>query len=105
MDWRRRRHIRNMARRLHLPIMRAPIHPPGVTVGRHTIGYGDQTFQVFMDGASIAVGAFCSISAEARVIAGSEHITTRASTFPLNAVLFDPDKGHAAEAIDKGVTI
>src|SRR5205085_10757007 len=50
------------------------------------------------------VGAFCSFHPEARVLAGSEHVTTRASTFPFVARLFDPAMGNLEEAIDKGTT-
>jgi Hexapeptide repeat of succinyl-transferase len=57
-----------------------------------------------MDGARIEVGAFCSIAVEARILAGSEHVTTRATTFPLNALLFDPMGGNSLDAIDKGTT-
>ena len=81
-----------------------PILPAGVTVGRHSYGYDENTFRIFMDGAGIEVGAFCSIAREARILAGSEHITTRATTFPLNALLFDPAGSNALDAIDKGTT-
>jgi acetyltransferase-like isoleucine patch superfamily enzyme/SAM-dependent methyltransferase len=79
--------------------------PKGVTVGRHSYGYDDQTFQIFMEEARIDVGAFCSIAVEVRILAGSEHITTRATTFPLNALLFDPPGGNSLDAIDRGTTI
>lgn len=81
-----------------------PILPAGVTVGRHSYGYDANTFLTFMDGARIKVGAFCSIAREARILAGSEHITTRAATFPLSALLFNPAGGNALDAIDKGTT-
>jgi acetyltransferase-like isoleucine patch superfamily enzyme len=81
-----------------------PILPPGVKIGRHTFGHGADTFHIYMPGARIEVGAFCSMHREARVLAGSEHIMTRASTFPFNARLFDPAKGNLGEAIDKGTT-
>jgi acetyltransferase-like isoleucine patch superfamily enzyme len=103
MDWRRRRTIRYALRRFGIPLGR-PILPPGVTIGRHTFGYGDETFHIYMDGARIEVGAFCSIHREARVLAGSEHVMTRASTFPFNAQIFDPATGNIDEAIDKGTT-
>src|SRR6202035_5667487 len=103
MDWRRRRKIRYALRRFGIPLAR-PILPPGVTIGRHTFGYGDETFHIYMDGARIEVGGFCSIHREARVLAGSEHVMTRASTFPFNARIFDPAMGNLDEAIDKGTT-
>jgi acetyltransferase-like isoleucine patch superfamily enzyme len=81
-----------------------PALPPGVNIGRHTYGYDEATFRIFMPGARIDVGAFCSIGPDVRVLAGSEHVTTRASTFPFEALLFDPQGGNAGEAIDKGVT-
>ncbi len=80
------------------------ILPPGVSIGRHTYGYYDTTFRVFMHGARIEVGAFCSIGPDVCILAGSEHVTTRASTFPFEALLFDPKASNAGEAIDKGVT-
>ena len=80
------------------------ILPAGVTVGRHSYGYDENTFGIFTHGASIEVGAFCSIAREARILAGSEHITTRVTTFPLNALLFDPAGGNAADVLNKGTT-
>jgi acetyltransferase-like isoleucine patch superfamily enzyme len=78
--------------------------PEGVTVGRHTYGHDAGTFCVFMKGASIAVGAFCSIGPEVRILAGSEHITSRATTFPLNALVFDRSGDNSLDAIDRGTT-
>jgi acetyltransferase-like isoleucine patch superfamily enzyme len=75
-----------------------------VTVGRHTYGYDENTFRAFTSGARIEVGAFCSIALQARILAGSEHITTRATTFPVNALLFDPAGGNALDVVDKGTT-
>jgi acetyltransferase-like isoleucine patch superfamily enzyme/SAM-dependent methyltransferase len=80
------------------------ILPKGVTIGRHSYGYDEKTFRIFMEGARIEIGAFCSIAVEARILAGSEHITTRATTFPLNALLFDPAEGNSLDAIDRGTT-
>jgi acetyltransferase-like isoleucine patch superfamily enzyme len=74
-------------------------------MGRHSYGYGADTFQLFRPGARVEVGAFCSIAREVCVLAGSEHFTGRASTFPFNARIFDPDKGHLEEAIDSGPTV
>jgi acetyltransferase-like isoleucine patch superfamily enzyme len=78
--------------------------PPGVKVGRHTYGYDAATFRIFIVGSQIEVGAFCSFGPEVRILAGSEHITDRATTFPLNALLYDPSGGNAEDAIDRGVT-
>lgn len=78
--------------------------PPGVSVGRHSYGFDANTFRIFMHGARIEMGGFCSIGPEVRVLAGSEHIMSRASTFPFNAIVFDPAGGNADEAIDRGVT-
>jgi acetyltransferase-like isoleucine patch superfamily enzyme len=80
------------------------ILPHGVSVGRHTYGYDETTFRIFMPDARIQVGAFCSIGPQVCILAGSEHVTTRASTFPFEALLFNPAGGNAAEAIDRGVT-
>jgi acetyltransferase-like isoleucine patch superfamily enzyme len=103
MDWRRRQTIRRVLSFFALRVRRNPVLPPGVVVGRHTYGYGVDTFQIFMPGARIEVGSLCSIHAESRIIAGSEHITTRASTFPFNPYLFAPVGGNV-EGIDKGPT-
>jgi acetyltransferase-like isoleucine patch superfamily enzyme len=79
--------------------------PAGVTVGRYTYGHDAQTFQIFRSGARVQVGSFCSLGPEVRILAGSEHVTTRATTFPLSALLFDPAAGNAGDAIDRGPTV
>jgi acetyltransferase-like isoleucine patch superfamily enzyme len=73
-------------------------------VGRHTYGYGVDTFQIFIPGARIEVGGFCSINAESRIISGGEHATERASTFPFNAYLFGSRGTTLEEGVDKGAT-
>jgi acetyltransferase-like isoleucine patch superfamily enzyme len=104
MDRRISRMAMRVASRLRSLLIRRSL-PPGVTIGRHTFGHGVETFQIFMPGARIEVGAFCSIQRESRILAGSEHVMTRASTFPFNAQLFDPDRGNLGEAIDRGPTM
>jgi acetyltransferase-like isoleucine patch superfamily enzyme len=79
--------------------------PGGAIVGRHTYGHDERTFQIFIPAARIEVGAFCSIGPEVRILAGSEHVATRATTFPLNAALFDPAAGNSGDVIDKGTTV
>ncbi len=64
-----------------------PVLPPGVSIGRHTYGHDKCTFQIFMPCAQIEVGAFCSIGPEVRILAGSEHVMERVTTFPVNAFL------------------
>jgi hypothetical protein len=91
MNERRRRKIINAIRR-QVPYIvrnRNPLLPPGLTLGRHTYGFvdPDETFPMYTEGARIVVGAFCSISSEARVLGGGEHTISRASTFPLRARL------------------
>jgi acetyltransferase-like isoleucine patch superfamily enzyme len=105
MDLRRRQRISNALSRLGIATSDRPSVPDGVVIGRHTFGYGSETFHVYRPGARIEVGAFCSIHREARVLAGSEHVMTRASTFPFNARIFDPAMGNLDEAIDKGTTM
>lgn len=78
--------------------------PPGVSVGRHTYDYDKRTFPMFTEGAQVAVGAFCSISPEVRVLGGGEHVRSRASTFPFNARMFDPMERNAPDSIDTGPT-
>jgi acetyltransferase-like isoleucine patch superfamily enzyme len=60
---------------------------------------------MFTEGARIVVGSFCSISPEVRVIGGGEHVTSRASSFPMNTFLFDPAKRTSPDAADTGPTV
>jgi acetyltransferase-like isoleucine patch superfamily enzyme len=76
-----------------------------VVVGRHTYGYGEATFPMYTEGARIEVGAYCSISDQARILGGGEHVITRASTFPLTARLFDPANRTLTDAVDTGPTV
>jgi acetyltransferase-like isoleucine patch superfamily enzyme len=76
-----------------------------VEIGRHTYAYGENTFPIFTEGARIIVGAFSSIHSEARVLGGGEHVITRASTFPLNSLMFDRAKRTSADSVDKGPTV
>jgi acetyltransferase-like isoleucine patch superfamily enzyme len=105
MDRRGSQQIKNAWARFSVLLKGSPARSPGVSVGRHTYGHDERTFQVFLVGARIEVGAFCSIGPQVRVLAGSDHVTTRASTFPLNARLFEPAKGNMEEAIEKGPTV
>jgi acetyltransferase-like isoleucine patch superfamily enzyme len=110
MDWRRRREITNSVIRSYVPSQSSreperPIVPRGVEIGRHTYGYGEQTFCVYTEGARIIVGAFCSIHADSRILGGGEHVMTRASTFPFNALMFDRAKRTSADEVDKGPTV
>lgn len=79
--------------------------PSGVTVGRHTYGHNLGTFPIITEGAHIVIGAFCSISPDVRILGGGEHVISRASTFPMNARLFDPTKKNARDAMEKGPTV
>lgn len=110
MDWRRRKEMVNSVIRSYMPGNSAregarPVVARGVQIGRHTYGYDERTFPIFTEGAPIVVGAFCSIHSEARVLGGGEHVLSRASTFPLNALLFDRAKRVAPDAVDTGPTI
>jgi acetyltransferase-like isoleucine patch superfamily enzyme len=110
MDWRRRREVTNSIIRSYLPGNRrleddGPTLPRGVAVGRHTYGYDEDTFRLFTEGARIEVGTFCSIGPEVRILGGGEHVITRASTFPLNALLFDRGKRNAPDEVNKGPTV
>ncbi|MHB1774019.1 MAG: CatB-related O-acetyltransferase [Acidimicrobiales bacterium] len=79
--------------------------PQGVSVGPYTYGHTESTFWVFLATARIEVGAFCSIGPEVRILAGSEHIMTRPTTFPLDALIFNPAAGNAGDGFDKGTTV
>jgi acetyltransferase-like isoleucine patch superfamily enzyme len=107
MRGRRRRRIVNAIRR-RVPIVGlAPMLPDGLEVGRHTYGPVDYfaTFPMFTEGARTVVGSFCSIHPESRVLGGGEHAIDRASTFPMNALLFDPERRNAPDAVDTGPTV
>jgi acetyltransferase-like isoleucine patch superfamily enzyme len=84
-----------------------PLVPPGLDVGRHTYGPVDyyQTFPMYTEGARTLVGAFCSISPECRILGGGEHAIDRASTFPLNARLFDPAGRTGLDSTPTGPTV
>src|SRR5437899_9325667 len=106
MDVRRRREITNAYIKSYLPSRtEQPRLPRGVVVGRHTYGYDERTFPIFTEGARIVVGAFCSIGPDVRVHGGGEHVMSRASTFPLNALLFDRAKRNAEDDLDTGPTV
>jgi acetyltransferase-like isoleucine patch superfamily enzyme len=103
----RRRRLLNPIRRRVPFVELDPLLPPGVTIGRHTYGPHDfdATFPMFTEGARIDVGAFCSISPGVRVLGGGDHVVDRASTYPLNARLFDPAKRTSLDSIDRGPTV
>jgi acetyltransferase-like isoleucine patch superfamily enzyme len=110
MDRRRRREVRNSIIRSYLPgkpraESEGPALPRGVEIGRHTYGFGPDTFPVFTEGARIVVGAFCAIDNEARVHGGGEHVITRAAAFPMNAMLFDRGKRNALDDVETGPTV
>jgi acetyltransferase-like isoleucine patch superfamily enzyme len=106
MDFRRRREIANAYIKSYLPSRpEEPSLPRGVVVGRHTYGYDEDTFPIFTEGARILVGAFCSIGPEVRMHGGGRHVMSRATTFPLNARLFDRAKRNAADDSDTGPTV
>ena len=84
---------------------RPPKLPAGVAVGRHTYGHDELTFPIYTEGAQVVVGAFCSIGPGARVHGGGAHVLTRASTFPLHALMFDPDRHNAPDDVDTGPTV
>ena len=85
--------------------LRKPKLPAGVRVGRHSYGWEDDTFFVYTEGASIEVGAFCSIGPQVKVHGGGEHVLDRPSTFPMNAMLFDPQRRNRMDDVDTGPTV
>ena len=106
MDWRRRRETTNAYIRSYLPAPAEAVPlPRGVEVGRHTYGYDAGTFSIYTEGARIVVGAFCSIGPDVRIHGGGRHVMTRASTFPLHAMLFDRAKRNAPDDVDTGPTV
>jgi acetyltransferase-like isoleucine patch superfamily enzyme len=106
MDWLRRRETTNAYIRSYLPAKGEPtLLPHGVEVGRHTYGYDAETFPIYTEGARIVVGAFCSIGPDVRIHGGGEHVMTRVTTFPLNAMIFDRAKRNAPDDVDTGPTV
>src|SRR5436190_6869502 len=110
MNWRRRKEIVNSVIRSYMPGNTArqnarPAVAREVEIGRHTYGYSGDTFAIHTEGARVIVGAFCSIHFDARILGGGEHVLSRASTFPLNALLFDRAKRTAPDAVDTGPTV
>jgi acetyltransferase-like isoleucine patch superfamily enzyme len=110
MGWRRRKEMLGSVVRSYVPgeAERRQVRPPvarGVEIGRHTYAYDESTFAIYAEGARIIVGSFCSIHSEARILGGGEHILARASTFPLNALLFDRARRMAPDAVDTGPTV
>jgi acetyltransferase-like isoleucine patch superfamily enzyme len=105
--WWWRRVIRALGRPFPFVLGLADTLPPGLTVGRHTYGPVDYhvTFPMYTEGARTVVGSFCSISPECRILGGGEHRIDRASTFPVNARLFDPHGRTGPDAIDTGPTV
>src|ERR1700740_2257243 len=97
--------ISAIGRRMRFAVSK-PGLPPGLVIGRHTYGPVDWavTFPMYTEGARTYVGSFCSISAEARIIGGGEHVRDRATTFPLKARLFDPEERTGPDSIDTGPT-
>ncbi len=107
MNGRTRRRLINAVRR-RVPFKNlGPLLPAGLTVGRHTYGPVDfyETFPMYTHAARTIVGAFCSISPECRILGGGEHVIDRASTFPLNARLFDPAGRTGPDSTDTGPTV
>jgi acetyltransferase-like isoleucine patch superfamily enzyme len=80
--------------------------PAGVSVGRHTYGWDADTFPIYTEGARVVVGSFCSIGPGVRVHGGGAHAMTRASTFPMHALMFDDlRRRNAPDDVDKGSTV
>jgi acetyltransferase-like isoleucine patch superfamily enzyme len=105
MDWRRRKEITNTIVRSYLPTTDEVIAlPRGVAVGRHTYGYDADTFPIYTEGASIAVGAFCSIGPGVTIHGGGKHDVDRVSTFPLNARIFDRAKRNSKDDVPTAPT-
>ncbi|HEY4427089.1 MAG TPA: CatB-related O-acetyltransferase [Solirubrobacteraceae bacterium] len=59
---------------------------------------------MFTEGARIEVGAYCSISDQARILGGGEHVISRASTYP-HTFMLDPAKRTRVDAVDTGPTV
>jgi len=107
MNGRRRRRVINALSRRIPSLAQPPLLPPGLEIGRHTYGPTDfdRVFPMYTEGARTVVGAFCSISPECRILGGGEHVIDRASTFPLNARLFDEAQRTGPDAKDTGPTV
>lgn len=65
----------------HFLIGRSPI-----TIGRFTYGYEKISFFQFGEGASLNIGAFCSIAQDVTIFLGGNHRTDWITTFPFGHI-------------------
>lgn len=60
-----------------------------ITIGRFTYGYQNISVFEFGEGASLKIGAFCSIAEKITVFLGGNHRTDWISTFPFGCIYQD----------------
>lgn len=75
---------------------------PQHRIGRYS--YGDVRVQRHRDGASLTIGAFCSIGAGVKILLGGEHRHDWVTTYPFN-ILWDKGKGISGHPRSKGDVI
>jgi acetyltransferase-like isoleucine patch superfamily enzyme len=59
-----------------------------ITLGRYTYGFGNLTIREWGEGASLTIGAFCSI-ASATILLGGNHRTDWITTYPFGHIFTD----------------
>jgi chloramphenicol O-acetyltransferase type B len=81
-----RRVIRGVRRRIGIPEPAQMLAErfPQFDIGRGS--YGDLSVQAFGEGASLRVGAYCSVAAGVQVFLGGEHRTDWVTTYPFNVI-------------------
>ncbi len=72
-----------------------------IDVGRHTYGHKQLTIREWGEGASLRIGAFCSIATDVTVFLGGDHRIDWITTFPFGHIHQDvfgpaPHPGHPA---------
>jgi acetyltransferase-like isoleucine patch superfamily enzyme len=70
-------------------ITETPIGNGKAVIGRFTLGCDDITFHNTEEGTNVAIGSFCSIAEEVKIILGGRHKINRIASFPVEQVFQD----------------
>ncbi|RWD65511.1 MAG: CatB-related O-acetyltransferase [Mesorhizobium sp.] len=79
--------------------------PEHVTVGRHTYGMSRRKVFFASKEAPLTVGAFCSIAGEVLFMCSGQHLTDRATTFPIHSRMLKQTDPVGNGGRPSGVTI
>ncbi len=60
-----------------------------ITIGRYTYGFENLLVRQYGEGASLNIGAFCSISDKIQIFLGGNHRTDNISTYPFGHIYSD----------------